>query len=260
MSSECDIRDNMLGGTSPDLNALTDHALRLIQTHIFQNAHRVNQSQAVTLSLSFPPREHTISPSELIFEIEKNDLDKKLLIDTSRTRGCYIKEDGKIYLNSGNWCIKTIIHETLHACSRTSESNELDRFMPLFEGLTELYTGFILLTQYPLCYQNCYRTNIERLCQITYEEFTRLWVAFCNFVPLTITTGLYFNDNNTWNVAVDNFINEIRQEGFQNFGNPFGRGNLPIHFRFAIQCRRAFGEEFDAICENRNRYTNFSNV
>jgi len=177
MSSECDIRGGILGGAFPDLNGLTNHALNLIQTHIFPNARRVNPSQAVTLTLSSPPIQHTISPSELVFEIDKIDFDKKLKIDTTGYKGCYIREEGKMYLCRDNWCIETIIHETLHACSRENESTELDKYYPFFEGLTEFYTGLILFREYQQCYENCFRTDIERLCQITYEELTRLWMA-----------------------------------------------------------------------------------
>lgn len=261
MNDECDIRDGILVDTSPSgLNDLTEQALKLIQKHVFSNARRVNPSQAVTLSLSYQQTEYTISPAELVFEIEKIDFDKKIETDTTGYRGCYIREEGKIFLARGNWCIETIIHETLHACSRESESDELDKYYPFFEGLTELYTGFILFKEYQLCYQNCFRTNIGRLCQITYEELTKLWMAFCNFVPLNVTTALYFNNNSTWDKATKNFENTVNQLGFPNFRNPFSKGKLSTDLKFAIQCRRAFGTEFDEICESKNRYVDYTNV
>lgn len=259
MSSGCDIRSGILGGTSPDLDTLTNKALALIQTRIFPNARRVNPSRAVTLPLSFPPREHTISPSELVFEIDKIDLDKKLETDTTGSKGCYLREEGKIYLCKDNWCIETIIHETLHACSRESESDELDKYYPFFEGLTEFYTGFILFKEYQQCYTDCFKTDIKRLCQITYEEITRLWVGFCNFVPLEATTCLYFNDNNSWDDAVTNFVNKI-QGGFPDFRNPFSRGKLSTDLKFSIICSKAFGNDFNNIIQSRSKYTDFSSI
>lgn len=260
MTSECDDRDNIVGGAFPDFNGLTNHALKLIQTHIYPNAKRVNPSQAVTLALSQPHREHTISPSEMVFEIDKIDLDNKLDIDTTGYKGCYIREEGQMYLCKGNWCIETIIHETLHACSRESESDELDKYYPFFEGLTEFYTGFILFREYQSCYENCFRTDIRRLCQITYEELTKLWVAFCNFVPLSITTCLYFNDNNSWGDTVTKFVKKVNELGFTNFKNPFSKGKLSTDQKFAIQCNNSFPEEFNKICASRTRYTDFSRV
>ncbi len=259
MSSQCDIRDSTLGSPSPDLNSLTNQALTLIQTHIFPNAKRVNPSQAVTLNLSYPQRVHTISPSELVFEINKIDFDNKMQIDTTGYKGCYIKDEGKMYLCKDNWCIETIIHETLHACSRGSESDELDKYYPLFEGLTEFYTGFILFKVYQQCYTDCFKTNIGRLCQITYEEVTKLWAGFCNFVPLENTTCLYFNDNNSWADAVTNFVNKV-QGGFPDFKNPFSQGKLSTDLKFSIICSKSFGNDFNNIIQDRSKYTDFSSV
>lgn len=260
MTDSCDIRDEILADTSSSgLNNLTKQALKLIRTHIFPNAQRVNPSQAVTLTLTYPYQgEYTISPSDLVFELEKIDFDRKLGVDTTRMRGCYRNDEGKMYLNRGNWCIETIIHETLHACSRTSESDKLNKYLPLYEGLTEFYTGFILSREYPQCYQNCFRTDVNRLCQMTYVDTTKLWVAFCNFLPLRDTTGIYFPTNKSWNDEMEDLVKAVKKLGFNKFENPFK--SSPASLKFRLLCSKAFGDKFDKICDNRNRYTDFNTI
>jgi len=260
MTSECDIRKNIILDTSSDgLNNLTNTAIQLIQKHVFKNAKKVNGSTAVTVNISYPPIPHTISPSEFIFEMEKIELDKKLGVDVEGLRGCYIPNEGKIYLNKEKWCIETIIHETLHACSRTSESDQLERYESIYEGLTEFYTGYILFKEFGECYKNCFQTDFGRLCQMTYEDTTKLWVAFCNFVGLSHTIGLYFNTGKKWEDEVTDFVETVKTK-FPNFSNPFSKGRIPSKLKFEIQCRNAFGTEFREICKDRKRFVDFSKV
>lgn len=261
MSNDCDLRDGILVDLSPDgLNSLTNASFDLIRKYIFSGAKRVNDSKAVTLYLSDRKAEHTITPSELVFEIDKFDFDKITGIDTTGYRGCYVKDQGKMYMNKNNWCIETMIHETLHACSRTSESDELEKYMPLLEGLTEFYTGYILFKEYSTCYKNCFQPEVGKLCQMTYEDTTKLWAAFCNFVPLQVSLGLYFNNGNSWEKAITNFVSDVQTLGFSKFKNPFSQGKLSIDLKFKIQCTNAFGSKFNEICENRAMYTDFSKV
>ncbi len=260
MGTECDVRKNIILDTSPDgLNNLTDLSLQLIQKHVFRNAKRVNPSTAVTVDISYPSISHTISPSELVFEMEKMELDRKLAIDTKGIKGCYNSGEGKIYLNKELWCIETIIHETLHACSRTSESNQLDKYLPLYEGLTEFYTGYILFKEFEECYRNCFQTNFGRLCQMTYEDTTKLWVACCNFISLSDTIELYFNSEKNWEESVKDFVEKVKSK-YSNFSNPFSKGGMSVQLKFEIQCSKAFGDGFREICKDRNRFVDFSNV
>ncbi len=260
MNMECDIRSKIIPDNSPDgLNNLTNMALQLIQKHIFKNAKRVNPSTAVTVDISYPPSLHTISPSELVFEMDKIELDRKLEVDTHAIKGCYNRDEGKIYLNKELWCVETIIHETLHACSRTSEDDRLDRYIPLYEGLTEFYTGYILFSEFGECYKNCFQTNFGRLCQMTYEDTTKLWVAYCNFIGLSSTLGLYFNTGKSWDEEVKNFVENVKKQ-FPKFSNPFAKGGLSTQLKFEMLCRNTFGEEFRRICKNRERFVDFSKI
>lgn len=260
MSTECDIRKNIIQDSSSDeLNRLTKMALVLIQKHIFKNARRVNKSTAVTVNISYPPRSHTISPSELVFEMEKIEFDRKLKVNTTGIKGCYNRDEGKIYLNKEWWCIETIIHETLHACSRTSESDQLDKYHLLYEGLTEFYTGYILFKEFGECYKACFQTNFERLCQMTYEDTTKLWVAFCNFIPLSTTIGIYFNTGKSWDDEVTKFVENVKDK-FKKFSNPFSKGKLSTNLKFEIQCRVSFGKEFKKICKDREKFVDFGKV
>lgn len=124
-------------------------------------------------------------------------------------------------LHRNFWCIKTVIHETLHACSLQTSVPDLDkRYKDFFEGLTEFYTGYVLHKSYPNTYNNCWRTEDKRLCQLTYPLTTKIWNAFSKFIPINHTYPIYFyNGNNNWKELVDEFVKEIQQTypQFDNF-------------------------------------------
>lgn len=256
--TECDHSDSILRTDS--LSDLFERALALIRKHLFSNATRVNESKGVSLTISYPRHhEHFLSPAEIMFELEKIDLDKKLGVDSTYIKGCYDSDDGKVYLNKEFWCIETIIHEVLHACSVTSAKRELLKYRPLFEGLTEFYTGYILYKEYGQCYTDCWRIESGRKCQMTYEDTVKLWAAFCNFIPIAATTGIYFyKDSINWNAEVTSLIKKVQNAGYKRFQNLFVGGNSVL--KFNVVCRQAFGNEFGNICASRNRFTDYSSI
>ena len=261
MSDSCTVREGILVDTSPSgLNELRKTAINLIKKHLYPDAQMVNQSNAVTLHVSYPAiGEYTISPSDIIFEIEKMDLDNFLKIDTTGWKGCYNFIEGKIFLIRDNWCIETIIHETLHSCSRFSVQSELQKYLNLYEGLTEFFTGYILYKEFQDCYTNCFRT-IGQACQMTYEDYIKLCSGFCNFVSLKHLIGLYFLTANSWDVEVEKFVKSVNNLGYTNFKNPFARGKLATEIKFEIQCRNAFGGSFQKICNDRKLFSNYSTI
>ena len=182
MSHSCTVREGFLVDVSPSgLDVLRNTAISLIRKNLYSNAHMVNPSNAVTLNLTYPIiGEHTIAPSEIIYEVEKIDLDRLLQMDTGGLKGCYNYGEGKIFLVRNNWCIETIIHETLHSCSRFSIQTELQKYLNLYEGLTEFFTGYILYKEFQDCYNNCFRTT-GQLCQMTYDNYIKLWVGFLTY-------------------------------------------------------------------------------
>lgn len=263
MSCACGTQDAIFQmSNSSGLDNLVNEALRLIRQYLFANANFVNSPKAVSIILSNPtPHEHVISPSEFVFEIEKYDADRKLGFDCTGWRGFYNSDDAKMYLIKNSWCIETIIHEALHACSVTSQFPDLlRRHRALFEGLTEFYAGVILFKNYQDCYNNCWRTQNKTLCEMTYVDTTKIWAALCKFVPLSTTTGLYFFTPNT-NIANELacFAKKIQSYGYNKFQSPFTSGGLPSHLKLMNECVKNF-KNFADICNNRTMFSDFRDI
>jgi len=245
--------------TPGGLIRMRDSIFDLIRKYLFPNAVQVNPPRSVTLQISKPTRKQYTSPAqELILEIEAMDLFQHLRTMIPGLRGCYRAMEGKTYLVKGMWCLETLIHETLHACSRPVLEPELKRYDELFDGLTELYTGYILFKEYQKCYTDCFISTGQQ-CEITYYDYTKLWTAFCNFISLENTLGIYFPTEKIWDDEVDLFVSRIKKLGFNKFTNPFGQAGLSSVTRFEIICNKTFGDDYFDICEDRNRFTDFSN-
>lgn len=176
-------------------------------------------------------------------------------------RGIYNPNDGKIYLHSGHWCIKTAIHETLHACSIPSLSN-FPKFRLLYEGLTELFTGYILYKERPNSYQLCWRAKEDRMCQNTYNETVRIWGAFCHFVPISETFRIYFHTGSDDLTRLqEKFVDRVSTITGKNFTNPFVSGGISAHSKFDDQCRKCLPRmKYNQIWNSRDLYTNFSTM
>lgn len=179
----------------------------------------------------------------------------------SGLRGSYLGSDGKIYLHRGKWCIETIIHELLHACSITGIIPLDDRYTEFIEGLTEFYTGYILFKAYPEVYQYCWRSETQWQCQMTYPRSTRLWGAFCHYVPIKETLPIYFYaGGSTDHAAIMNtFVDTVRSHGYSKFDNPLTRGSMPIHERFKTICKVSF-KNFDNLYSSREKCTDFKDM
>lgn len=264
MSTHCSAHDGIVSTeASTGIDGLVDRSLELIKKHIFPNAHRVNPSIQMELTLTKPRFwKYILSPDEKAFVLDPIDLANIAGIeDATNTKGCYISEYGKTFLNKTSWCIETVIHETLHSCSLTSLIPELRKYRMLYEGLTEFYTGYILYKEYHDAYENCWKTELGRYCQLTYEQSTKFWSSFCNFIPISITTGIYFHSNSVdWHKAYETFIASIRNLGYSKFNNPLSSKGPSAHLNFYKECASSFGSEFSKICSSREKFTDMSKI
>lgn len=262
MSQICDEGNQILAAYRPsDLSRLTDEALELIKKYLFPNAHRVNSTKPVSLNISGLPEPYVVSDKEKMVELDKKDLDIKTGKDSTYIRGIYHHNEGRIYLHRDFWCLKTSIHETLHSCSVTSIDSNLLKFKAIFEGLTELYTGFILSKEFCSCYEQCWRLESNMRCQMTYEQPTKIWAAFCNFIPITETFRLYFvNGYTDWTTETENFTSQVIANGYPKFKNPFKSPSYNSHLQLYSECRKNFDSSFKNICINREKFTDFTSI
>lgn len=261
MSQECSVRDKVLVDTTPDgLVKMKSSILNLIKKHLFPDAKQVNPPTSVILEISTPTRiRYTSPPEELVFEIDAMDLFQHFGLPVPGLCGYYIPSEGKTYLVKDTWCLETLIHETLHSCSRPCLEPELSKYDELFDGLTELYTGYIIFKEFSECYTNCFLPE-GQLCEIGYPDYTKLWTTFCNFVSLKNTIQIYFPTEKIWDEEVDAFVERVKHLGFDKFKNPFAAASLASLKRFELICNNTFGDDYFTICKKRMLYSNFSNV
>lgn len=179
------------------------------------------------------------------------------------TRGITCCDDSRIYLHKDNWCIRTVYHEMLHICSLTSSPNLVVRHngmkhKAMYEGLTELLTGYVLSKTYPHSYHNCWWVHGRDLCQMTYDPQIYLWAAFCQCLSLSNTFPIYFNQTGKeWKQITTKFEDRVRSAGFKNFDNPLDDSSESDQGRFFDECINAFGEKFQSAYETRSKGVDF---
>lgn len=161
-------------------------------------------------------------------------------------KGIYIPDMGKIFLNHQLWCLKTLIHETLHSLSVSSSSSSTNRqYVQFFEGLTELYTGYLLKKQYDFCYNNCWKTCKESLCYCTYQRDVKIWLGICHFIPFNYTFPLYFwNGEDRWEALWRVFIERIRNYGYPKFEMIIDQDKKPKWLALHQEALKRFGREY----------------
>ena len=167
--------------------------------------------------------------------------------------GFYV--DGKIFLKEGNWCRKTLYHETLHGVSIFSVSNVYQsvarRHRFLNEGLTEFLMGYILLVDHTKCY-NAWKMGTFKECKLSsYKRWVKLWCTFCNFIKLEEVTKLYFWDGTDgWDERYTQFLTSIHNAGYPNFRDVLSLGGN-TEILFTQECLNNFGKNFEHILRSR---------
>ena len=109
-----------------------------------------------------------VIPQEFrVVELSEEELEE--IKGYSYIRGEYLPENKTLYLQKGQWCIPTLVHELLHAGSYFSWEKELaelsDKIYAFIESLTEFLTGFILYKEYPTCYLN-WINKYSEICRV----------------------------------------------------------------------------------------------
>lgn len=225
-----------------NLNQILDDCLKLIRTHLYYDATFLKPSTEIIV-------EHPSIPATArIIQLSAGEL-LKIFTDYSadeigRLDGLY--EHGKVFLNKGMWCVASIIHEALHACSLISlVGKENEPVRPLYEGLTELYTGYILFKEFRNLYDFCWRGDTDVICQLRYYTTTGVWGTFCHFVPMSETFRVYFyTGSRDLRATFDQFVERLHVLGHEQFKNPLTIPlDKPTHLKFYDQCRKNFGEK-----------------
>lgn len=164
--------------------------------------------------------------------------------------GVFFPDQNKLVLVQGSWCVETPIHETLHAVSSIQLLEEAFALKPLFEGLTDCLTGYLLNKAHPHTYSNCWKTEPKTACSITYLTHSKLWGAFFHFVPLKSIIPLYLETPPDWYRMCRKFAAFVKQShpNFRDVLSNVLRSRVPItDMTFRNECERAFGRRFTII-------------
>jgi len=182
-------------------------------------------------------------------------LDKKIWnqdFGPTRERGQYHPLGNKILLRSGNWCRKTVIHESLHSVSIFSHPSNWGLFemTRLFaEGLTEFITGLSLFRMHRDCYDAWRVNRFPQWCSVSYPKETKIFLAFCGCANAQSLLDLYFGTQvRGFPVAWSSFVTAIRQDT----GKPFKdvsqeAERIGFIMAFKNECEKQFGKKFRKI-------------
>jgi hypothetical protein len=237
----------MLERASPagGLQGLLDEVTGMIKKTLFSEACFANQSVPVTRTVNtggvrFPL---FLGPSERIAQVP--EIVVKELLGASPydvVRGATFYDIGKILLSKNQWCIETLIHETLHSLSIFGLVPDIRRrYTPMIEGLTECLTEYMLSANYAGPY-NCLRQK-NTYCTLTYPYETRIWCALANVIGYRGIASIYFwNKRNDWETLFEEFSQGIRKAGYPKFENVLKvPGKLAPMVRLHQECARAIG-------------------
>lgn len=224
--------ENQRSNTLQDIRGLFDRAQPYPQSAV----------QQIRIAASGPPTFRILSPDTRIIELDIAEIALNYPGFPATGRGLYDPITGKIILCQGKWCKETLIHETLHSVSFGAARLDLGRrYVNLFEGLTEFFTGFIMFCRYPACYE-AWKEERYQECSVTYAPSVRLWAAFCRFARIQELLRIYFWDGTTdWEKRCDELIASIHQAGYPAFGD-FRRRPIPtIEMKILDECLKSFG-------------------
>lgn len=260
--SLCDAGRSFVETARLNLATQLDSTITTIQSELFPQAQFANPSVVTTMRQG-PLGQVTVPADVRVVELQEADLLQLVPgYQPGTLRGVYNPALGKILLNNKLWCTSTIIHETLHAVSTFSVRNDLGRkLLPLVEGLTEFYTGYLLFKAFPNCYATCWRNDSVCGCQCTYGPQVKIWSSLCHFLPIKETCGIYFwDDSRDWESKWTSFIRRIRESGHPTFKDVLQNSRTLGWALFRQECMNNFGSDYKKIYESDERSLDLSGI
>jgi hypothetical protein len=227
MAFNCQFRPTFL--SSITIQQAIDGALKDIQTYLYKDA--------------------ALPEKWVVRRISKGEA---IAFRKGSLRGEWTPATKELLLVEGEWCVSTVVHETLHGVSSIQALNEALQLKPLFEGLTECLTGYVLYKKYSYTYSNCWNTD-EHLtwCRIPdlYRPNTRSWGAFFHFVPIRCIFPIYFESHSNWKTMCSGFADAIRTAGYPKFRDVLERvlSSQITDRMFWAECKQIFGKKFAVI-------------
>lgn len=173
-------------------------------------------------------------------------------------RGVTLHNFGKIFLSENQWCIETLVHETLHRLSIFALRPDINRqYRLMVEGLTECFTEYLLSTHFADIYDSCLKKK-GTYCSLTYAYETKIWCALTRVVGYHVIAPIYFwQGRSDWEALFGEFTLSIRKAGYPRFENVLeAPGKLAIMARLHQECGRRMGEKYgEAYRKLSERYS-----
>ena len=233
--------------SSSDLEALRENALDDVKDTLYQQAQVGSPSANCQIRVATAGIPQWIPLTSGIRIMELSPIDILVNYPTfpiNEGRGLYDPKIGKTILCQGKWCRETLIHETLHSLSFSSVRMDLRRtFLSLFEGLTELFTGYLMFCRYPKCY-TAWKMNSYPYCSVTYVPSVRLWATFCRFISMAELVKIFFwNGTPNWEGRCRGLLDCIHKSGYPLFDDFVKRPNPTVESKILEECLKNFGRE-----------------
>lgn len=251
----CSLRQSLINSsrTPTDLEAQRNIVLQDIRNSLCVQARVATPSTSCQLRIATcgAPTWVYISSDKRIIELDFVDIRANYSFFSPQDRGLYDYTNGKILLSLGKWCRETLIHEVLHSVSFPCVRRDLGRrYNLIFEGMTELFTGYVMFRHYSDCH-NAWKEKQYQECSATYEPYIRLWASFCRFIPMPELLKVYFWDGTRdWEGKYSSFLRAIHQAGYPNFGDFRRRPTPTVETKILEECLRNFGRtKFKRIYE-----------
>jgi hypothetical protein len=155
----------------------------------------------------------------------------------------YLPFDGKIYLQEDMWCLCNFVHETLHSRSVLSKKNgPYPNLRFVYEGITELFTGWILQSEFKECFGSW--STIETCFLKPYLRWVKLWNYFSWKVGIKRIIDVYFDCSLTDPLEALVKLAIKKQYNIKNVFSPYDP-NTDLESRFTNELSEVFGRDFD---------------
>ena len=249
------------------LETMVNTAVDMIRKASYSKAAHSRSPEEMEMRLVSANGMKWTSPKEQrVIELEETDLRENLKssqdLPAGSIRGVYIASKGKIVLVRDCWCLKTVIHETLHSTSITGQRIDLlKRYYGFFDGLTEFQAGYVLFKHHKECYES-WKENKYDICSFCSlrSYYIRLFGAICHFVSIHHLAMVYFWQGHTrWEESFHDFVSLIRKAGYPRFRNVLKfKNNFPLHVNLAQECIDSFGAKFEGIYGSKSQSLDFA--
>jgi len=184
------------------------------------------------------------SPSEEgVLKLSRGDWRRVFGRDRLDYIAIYLPLDGKIYLQEDMWCLCNFVHETLHSRSILSKKNgPYPNLYFVYEGITELLTGWILQSEFKECFSSW--TTIEICFLKIYLRWVKIWNYFSWKIGIKKIIDIYFDYSLT--DPLEALVELAINKGYKikNVFSPYDP-NTDLESKFTDELSEVFGTDFD---------------